>query len=76
MIHDVAMIICNDLSFHDHMTFNFLQGLHTPPLSGGGGYQLTSFWGKNMKRGRGKGGKCKKGKKGEEKEKMRSKTVF
>jgi hypothetical protein len=29
-----------------------------------------------MKRGRGKGGKCKKGKKGEEKEKMRSKTVF
>ncbi len=38
---------------------------NTPPP--GWGYHLKSFGGKNMKMGRVKGGKCKKGRKGKEK---------
>jgi hypothetical protein len=39
-----------------------------PPLGGWGKYQPMSFGGKNMKRRREKGGKCKrKGRKGKEK---------
>jgi hypothetical protein len=38
---------------------------NTPPL--GWGYHPKSFGGKNMKMGRVKGGKCKKGRKGKEK---------
>jgi hypothetical protein len=41
---------------------------NTPPPLGGGKYQPMSFGGKNMKRQREKGGKCKrKRKKGERK---------
>ncbi len=43
---------------------------NTPPPSLGGEYQLMSFGGKNMKRGREKGGKCnRKRKKGARKRK-------
>jgi hypothetical protein len=44
---------------------------NTPSLGGGKKYQPMSFGGKNMKRGREKGGKCKrKRKKGERKMKQ------
>ncbi len=45
---------------------------NTPPPRGGGKYQPMSFGGKNMKRRREKGGKCKeKGRKGKEKGRKR-----
>jgi hypothetical protein len=48
-------------------------GKYSPP---GGGYQLMSFGGKNMKRRREKGGKCKrKRKKGESKRKRKGKKM-
>jgi hypothetical protein len=42
-------------------------GKYPPPR---GGYQPMSFGGENMKRGREKEGKCKKGRRGKKKEEM------
>ncbi len=47
----------------------------TPALPPAGEYQPMSFGGKNYKRRREKRGKCKKGRKGKEKEKMGGKRV-
>jgi hypothetical protein len=41
------------------------------PPWGGGKYQLMSFGGKNMKRGREKGGKCKRKRKKEERKRKK-----
>jgi hypothetical protein len=44
---------------------------NTPPLGGGGGIPADVIWGKNMKRRREKGGKCKRKRKKRERKRKK-----